>query len=126
MRQQVFERASQTQFDIVVVGGGITGAGAVRDAARRGLRVAMVEADDIASGTSSRSSKLVHGGLRYLEQYEFSLVFEAVSEDCRRTPCRNTVAWDLLPGRNSAVPGCAECFSAAASSGGNRGERQRI
>jgi glycerol-3-phosphate dehydrogenase len=80
MRQEVFETASQTQFDIVVVGGGITGAGAARDAARRGLRVALVEADDIASGTSSRSSKLVHGGLRYLEQYEFSLVFEAVSE----------------------------------------------
>lgn len=66
--------------DLLVVGGGITGSGIARDAARRGLRVAVVEMKDLASGTSSRSSKLVHGGLRYLEQYEFSLVFEAVSE----------------------------------------------
>lgn len=66
--------------DVLVVGGGITGSGIARDAARRGLRVAVVEMRDLASGTSSRSSKLVHGGLRYLEQYEFSLVFEAVSE----------------------------------------------
>lgn len=66
--------------DVLVVGGGINGAGIARDAARRGLRVAMVEMKDLAWGTSSRSSKLVHGGLRYLEQYEFSLVFEAVSE----------------------------------------------
>lgn len=67
-------------FDLLIIGGGITGAGAARDAARRGLKVCLVEQDDLASGTSSRSSKLVHGGLRYLEQGEFSLVFEAVSE----------------------------------------------
>jgi len=67
-------------FDVVVVGGGVTGCGIARDAARRGLRVALVEMNDFAFGTSSRSSKLVHGGLRYLEQYEFNLVFEAVSE----------------------------------------------
>lgn len=78
-------RASQRErlqepFDLLIVGGGITGVGAARDAARRGLRVALVEQDDLASGTSSRSSKLVHGGLRYLEQGEFQLVFEAVSE----------------------------------------------
>ena len=66
--------------DVLVIGGGITGAGIARDAARRGLKVALVEMRDLAYGTSSRSSKLVHGGLRYLEQYEFSLVFEAVSE----------------------------------------------
>jgi glycerol-3-phosphate dehydrogenase len=66
--------------DLLVVGGGITGVGIARDAARRGLRTALVEMRDLAFGTSSRSSKLVHGGLRYLEQYEFSLVFEAVSE----------------------------------------------
>src|SRR5690606_19820587 len=64
----------------LVIGGGITGCGIARDAARRGLRVALVEMHDLAFGTSSRSSKLVHGGLRYLEHYEFSLVFEAVSE----------------------------------------------
>lgn len=68
------------RFDLLIVGGGITGCGAARDAARRGLKVALVEQSDLASGTSSRSSKLVHGGLRYLEQGEFQLVFEAVSE----------------------------------------------
>mgnify|MGYP006194739975 CR=1 FL=1 len=66
--------------DLLVIGGGINGAGIARDAARRGLKVALVEMKDLAYGTSSRSSKLVHGGLRYLEQLEFSLVFEAVSE----------------------------------------------
>ncbi|MEO0602691.1 MAG: glycerol-3-phosphate dehydrogenase/oxidase, partial [Myxococcota bacterium] len=68
------------EVDLLVVGGGITGCGIARDAARRGLSVALVEMRDLAHGTSSRSSKLVHGGLRYLENYEFSLVFEAVSE----------------------------------------------
>src|SRR5690606_9491058 len=68
------------EVDVLIVGGGINGAGIARDAARRGLSVALVEKDDLASGTSSRSSKLIHGGLRYLESYEFSLVFEAVSE----------------------------------------------
>jgi len=68
------------EFDLLVVGSGITGAGAARDAARRGLRVIVVDQDDVASGTSSRSSKLVHGGLRYLEQGEVGLVFEAVAE----------------------------------------------
>lgn len=66
--------------DILIIGGGINGAGIARDAARRGLRTALVEMSDLAFGTSSRSSKLVHGGLRYLENMEFSLVFEAVSE----------------------------------------------
>lgn len=68
------------EFDLVVVGGGITGAGVARDAASRGLRVALVEARDYAEGTSSRSSKLIHGGIRYLENLEFGLVFEALSE----------------------------------------------
>jgi glycerol-3-phosphate dehydrogenase len=68
------------EVDVVVIGGGITGAGIVRDAARRGLRAVLFEQNDIAYGTSSRSSKLIHGGLRYLESYEFSLVFESVSE----------------------------------------------
>ena len=67
-------------FDVLIVGGGITGAGVARDAARRGLRVLLVEQSDLASGTSSRSSKLVHGGLRYLEQGELALVFESVAE----------------------------------------------
>lgn len=66
--------------DVLIIGGGITGAGIARDAARRGLKVALAEMNDLAFGTSSRSSKLIHGGLRYLEAYEFSLVFESVSE----------------------------------------------
>jgi glycerol-3-phosphate dehydrogenase len=67
-------------FDVVVIGGGVTGAGAALDAATRGLTVALIEARDFASGTSSRSSKLFHGGLRYLEQLEFGLVREALRE----------------------------------------------
>src|SRR3989449_7160575 len=67
-------------LDVLVVGGGINGAGIARDAAMRGLRVALVERGDLASGTSSRSSKLIHGGLRYLEQGDVRLVLEAVRE----------------------------------------------
>ena len=72
--------AVTASYDIVVIGGGITGAGIARDAALRGLRVALFEKGDYASGTSSKSSKLVHGGLRYLEHGEIGLVFESVSE----------------------------------------------
>ena len=67
-------------YDLLVVGGGINGAGIARDAAGRGLSVLLVERDDLASATSSSSSKLIHGGLRYLEQYEFRLVAEALAE----------------------------------------------
>ena len=67
-------------YDVIVIGGGITGAGIARDAALRGLKVALFEKSDYASGTSSKSSKLVHGGLRYLEHGEIALVFESVSE----------------------------------------------
>ena len=67
-------------FDLLVIGGGINGAGIARDAALRGLSVALVEQGDFASGTSSKSSKLIHGGLRYLENYEFGLVLEASRE----------------------------------------------
>jgi glycerol-3-phosphate dehydrogenase len=67
-------------WDLLVIGAGITGAAAARDAAGRGLRVALVDAGDIARGTSSRSSRLIHGGLRYLETYDFRLVFEASAE----------------------------------------------
>lgn len=70
---------SQT-YDLVIVGGGITGAGVARDAASRGMKVALVEERDFSEGTSSRSSKLIHGGIRYLENLEFGLVFEALSE----------------------------------------------
>lgn len=71
---------SEDTYDVVIIGGGITGAGVARDAASRGMKVALVEASDFASGTSSRSSKLIHGGIRYLENMEFHLVFEALSE----------------------------------------------
>ena len=74
---------SEEAFDVLVVGAGITGAGIARDAAMRGLRVALVDKGDIGSGTSSASSKLVHGGLRYLEHRQFGLVFESVSERAR-------------------------------------------
>jgi len=67
-------------FDLCIIGGGITGAGTARDAASRGLRVCLIEQNDFASGTSSRSSKLIHGGIRYLENLEFGLVFEALNE----------------------------------------------
>ena len=73
-------RLRHDRFDVVIVGGGVTGAGAALDAASRGLSVALVEARDLASGTSSRSSKLVHGGLRYLEQFDLGLVHEALQE----------------------------------------------
>jgi len=79
-RAVAWDRLGSEQFDVVVIGGGVVGAGAALDAATRGLKVAMVEARDFASGTSSRSSKMFHGGLRYLEQLEFGLVREALHE----------------------------------------------
>jgi glycerol-3-phosphate dehydrogenase len=79
-RSAMLSRLAAERFDVLVIGGGITGAGAALDAASRGLRVALVEARDLASGTSSRSSKLVHGGLRYLERFDFKLVCETLRE----------------------------------------------
>ncbi|WP_020520682.1 glycerol-3-phosphate dehydrogenase/oxidase [Catelliglobosispora koreensis] len=79
-READLQRLREETFDVLVVGGGVTGAGAALDAASRGLKVALIEARDLAVGTSSRSSKLIHGGLRYLEQFEFPLVHEALRE----------------------------------------------
>jgi glycerol-3-phosphate dehydrogenase len=79
-REHNLGRLRAETFDVVVVGGGVVGAGCALDAAARGLNVALVEARDLASGTSSRSTKLIHGGLRYLEQQELGLVREALKE----------------------------------------------
>src|SRR6476620_6187815 len=70
----------QSNYDVLIVGGGINGAAIARDAAGRGLSVVLVEKDDLAAHTSSASSKLIHGGLRYLEQFEFKLVRESLVE----------------------------------------------
>ena len=79
-RREALRRLADETFDVLIIGGGITGAGCALDAATRGLRVALVEARDFASGTSSKSSKLVHGGLRYLQNGELGLVYEALAE----------------------------------------------
>jgi glycerol-3-phosphate dehydrogenase len=79
-RAEARERLRERRFDVVVIGGGITGAGVARDAALRGLQVALFERADFASGTSSRSSRLIHGGVRYLEHGHLRLVFEASRE----------------------------------------------
>lgn len=79
-RKVALERLATESFDLLVIGGGVTGCGVALDGAARGLRTALVEARDFASGTSSRSSKLVHGGLRYLQQHDYLLVHEALRE----------------------------------------------
>jgi glycerol-3-phosphate dehydrogenase len=79
-RRKALESLAREEFDLLVIGGGITGAGIAREAALRGLRVALVERRDFAVGTSSRSSKLIHGGLRYLQQGDVGLVIEAANE----------------------------------------------
>ncbi|MGH8946319.1 MAG: glycerol-3-phosphate dehydrogenase/oxidase, partial [Acidimicrobiia bacterium] len=89
-RRQALEEMADRTFDLVVVGGGVTGTGAALDAATRGLDVALVEQRDYASGTSSRSSKLFHGGLRYLRHLQFGLVGEALAE-------RNLMVTTLCP-----------------------------
>lgn len=109
-RTSALQRLSQDPFDVLVVGGGITGAGCALDAAARGLRTALIERDDFASGTSSKSSKMVHGGLRYLQNGEFRLVYEALRERQRlRVNAPHLVhtlpfLLPVLTGRDSPVP----------------------
>ena len=79
-RLQLFEKLKSGKFDLLVIGGGVTGAGIALDAASRGMKVALVEKRDFATGTSSKSTKLIHGGLRYLKQFEFGLVGEVGRE----------------------------------------------
>ena len=76
-------------YDVIVIGGGVNGAGVARDAAGRGARVLLIEQGDLAQGTSSASTKLIHGGLRYLEHYEFGLVREALKE--------REILWGIAP-----------------------------
>ncbi|MEU4321937.1 glycerol-3-phosphate dehydrogenase [Nocardia fluminea] len=92
-REQAVGTLDSAEVDVLVIGGGVTGAGAALDAASRGLSVTLVEARDFAAGTSSRSSKLIHGGLRYLEQMDFALVREALKE---RGLLLNTLAPHLV------------------------------
>ncbi|MGI9666757.1 MAG: glycerol-3-phosphate dehydrogenase/oxidase [Acidimicrobiia bacterium] len=96
-RQQTLDALEGGTFDVVIIGGGITGVGCALDAVTRGLSVALIEQRDIASGTSSRSSKLFHGGLRYLEQFDFGLVNEALHE-------RSLVRQKLAPHLVEPVP----------------------
>ncbi|MGI8754571.1 MAG: glycerol-3-phosphate dehydrogenase/oxidase [Acidimicrobiales bacterium] len=109
-RTESLRRLGDDPFDVLVVGGGITGVGAALDAASRGLRTALVERDDFASGTSSKSSKLAHGGLRYLQQREVRLVYQALHERQRlrhNAPHLVKLLPFLLPvltGRGSVIP----------------------
>ena len=79
-REQVKTRLRDEEYDVVIIGGGITGAGIALDASQRGMKVALVEMQDFAQGTSSRSTKLVHGGLRYLKQFQIGVVAETGRE----------------------------------------------
>jgi glycerol-3-phosphate dehydrogenase len=79
-RQEITKDLKSTEFDVLIIGGGITGAGIALDAASRGMKVALIEKGDFASGTSSKSTKLIHGGLRYLKQFDFWLVKEVGTE----------------------------------------------
>ena len=97
-RARDLRQLADERFDVLVVGGGITGAGVALDAATRGLRTALIDKGDFASGTSSKSSKLVHGGIRYLQQKEVGLVYEALAE---RQILRNTAP---APRARAAVP----------------------
>ncbi|HRY03939.1 MAG TPA: FAD-dependent oxidoreductase, partial [Beijerinckiaceae bacterium] len=99
-RAEKIARLKDGPFDVLVIGGGIAGAGIALEAARVGARTALVEARDFASGTSSRSSKLVHGGLRYLAQGKFGLTRESVRE--RNALLRD--APDLVTPREFLVP----------------------
>ena len=79
-RENTFKELTSKEFDVLIVGGGVTGAGIALDAASRVMSVALVEKNDFASGTSSKSTKLIHGGLRYLKQFDFWLVKEVGTE----------------------------------------------
>jgi glycerol-3-phosphate dehydrogenase len=105
-REALFDSVDGASFDLIVIGGGVTGAGVARDAAMRGLSVCLVEARDFASGTSSRSSKMIHGGLRYMAQGDLALVHEAASERKaveRVAPHLTRQTPFVIPAKNAAV-----------------------
>lgn len=102
-RDATLAALASTEFDLVVIGGGITGAGVLRDAGLRGLRTALIEAEDFASGTSSKSTKMIHGGLRYLAMAQVHVVREAARERKRVNliaPHLAEPTWLTLPARN--------------------------
>ena len=104
-REALLDELERETFDIVVVGAGITGAGIARDAGARGLRVAVIESDDVAAGTSSRSSKLIHGGLRYLANGEVDLVRQTARERTAvhaMAPHLAEPCWMVVPARHRA------------------------
>lgn len=104
-RSGLLAELGSERFDLVIIGGGITGAGVARDAARRGLRVALVEKNDYAAGTSSRSSKLIHGGLRYLAMGEVGMVRETARERQavhQMAPHLAEPCWMVVPAHNRA------------------------
>src|SRR3954462_15233487 len=97
-REDWLKGMSEGQYDLLIIGGGITGAGIALDAALRGMKVALVDMQDFAAGTSSRSTKLIHGGLRYLKQLEIGLVAEVGKEReivYKNGPHVTTPAWML-------------------------------
>ncbi|ADC49102.1 aerobic glycerol-3-phosphate dehydrogenase [Alkalihalophilus pseudofirmus OF4] len=114
-RSDQFKQMEKEQYDVLIIGGGITGAGIALDAALRGMKVALVEMQDFAAGTSSRSTKLVHGGLRYLKQFQVGMVAEVGKERAivyENGPHVTTPEWMMLPmhkggtfGKNSASLG---------------------
>lgn len=118
-RKAALNRMAAESFDVVVIGGGATGCGVALDAAARGLRTALVEAQDFAFGTSSKSSKLIHGGLRYLQQHDYLLVYEALHERqrlIRNAPHLVHPLPFLIPlfGRNGTISkGVAKAYSVA-------------
>ncbi len=99
-RTETLTGMSQKEYDVLIIGGGITGAGIALDAVTRGMTVGLVDMQDFAAGTSSRSTKLVHGGLRYLKQLEFSVVSEVGKERAivyQNGPHVTTPQWMILP-----------------------------
>ena len=99
-RDEIIRNMQEEEFDLLVIGGGITGAGIALDASSRGMKTALVEMQDFAAGTSSRSSKLIHGGLRYLKNFEVKIVSEVGRERAivyENGPHVTTPEWMIMP-----------------------------